>query len=309
MAPPTRQDTAPAALAAVLGALLLAGCASRSVDIAATPANSAEFLPWSCERLVDEQDRVQLRAADVAYAVDERAGTNILALGLGFSVFWPALLAARPVGVEAAELARLKGRYEALVLASRGKQCPAVGPELPPARAAALAVSLGERLVYEDRADARRAATEQVMTLRALRRDDTELVSLDGRAWRTDPAGNLVAAPTGALLWPRLLRPEMELGAITAGDLLVAGDPLARARLRGQVVATGPQIVGGRRFDAAVVELFGDAQRGDASTRLEGAIVIDRASGLLLRLDLRSADPAFSLQRRLLRIEPPAAAR
>jgi hypothetical protein len=52
------------------------------------------------------------------------------------------------------------------------------------------------------------------------------------------------------------------------------------------------------------VELFGDAQRGDASTRLEGAIVIDRASGLLLRLDLRSADPAFSLQRRLLRIEP-----
>lgn len=308
-APPRRPDTAPAALAAVLGALLLAGCASRSVDIAAAPANSAEFLPWSCERLVDEQDRVQLRAADVAYAVDERAGTNILALGLGLSVFWPALLAARPVGVEAAELARLKGRYEALVLAARGKQCPAVGPELPPARAAALAVAVGERLVYEDRADARRAPTELVMTLQALRRDDTELIGPDGRAWRTDPAGNLLAAPAGALLWPRLLRPELALGAITAGDLLVAGDPLARARLRGQVVATGPQIVGGRRFDAAVVELFGDAQRGDTSTRLEGAIVIDRASGLLLRLDLRSADPVFSLQRRLLRIEPPAAAR
>jgi hypothetical protein len=88
----------------------------------------------------------------------------------------------------------------------------------------------------------------------------------------------------------------------------VAGDPLLRARLRGQVVAMGPQTIGGRRFDAAVVELFGDAQRGDASTRLEGAIVIDRASGLLLRLDLRSADPAFTLQRRLLRVEPAAAA-
>lgn len=285
-------------------ALGLAGCASRSVDIAPAPANPADFIAWSCERLVDEQDRVQLRATDVAYTVDERAGNNILALGLGVSVFWPALLAARPVGAEAAELARLKGRYEALQVASRGKQCPWAGPELPASRAAVLSVAQGERLVYEDRRDARRPPVEKVLTLTALRREATELSDALGATWRTDPVGNLLSAPVGALLWPRLLRPELELGGITAGDLLVAGDPLLRARLRGQVVATGPQMVGGRRFDAAVVELFGDAQRGDASTRLEGAIVIDRASGLLLRLDLRSADPAFSLQRRLLRIDP-----
>jgi hypothetical protein len=309
MAKPARRDTAVASLAALAAAGLLGGCASRSVDIEASPANPAEFLAWSCERIVDEQDRVQLQAADVAYAVDERAGTNILALGLGISVFWPALLAARPVGVEAAELAQLKGRYEALVTSARGKRCPTAGPELPASRAAALAVSLGEQLVYEDRIDARRAPSELALTLVALRRDDTELRRPDGSSWRSDPAGNVIAAPPGALLWPRLLRPELQLGAITAGDMLVAGDPLLRARLRGQVVATGPQTVGGRRFDAAVVELFGDAQRGDASTRLEGAIVIDRASGLLLRLDLRSADPAFSLQRRLLRIEPVAGAR
>ncbi len=304
MSLPVRHDRARTALAAVAASLLLAGCASRSVDIAAAPASAAEFLPWSCERIVDEQDRVQLRAADVAYTVDERAGTNILALGLGFSVFWPALLAARPAGAEAAELAQLRGRYEALARAATGKQCPAVGPELPPARAAALAVTVGERLVYEDRADARHMPTERVLTLRALRRDEIELTGDDGRVWRSDPSGNLLAAPPGALLWPRLLRAELPLGAITAGDLLLAGDPLARGRLRGQVVAVGTQTVGGRRFEAAVVELFGDAQRGDASTRLEGAIVVDRASGLLLRLDLRSADPAFALQRRLLRIEP-----
>ncbi len=302
MAPPSRHDLPTAALAAA--ALLLSGCASRSVDIAAAPGNPAEFLAWSCERIVDEQDRVQLRAADVAYAVDERAGTNILALGLGFSVFWPALLAARPAGLEATELSQLKGRYEALVLAARGKQCPVPGPELPAARAAALAVVQGEQLVYEDRVDPRRAPSELRLTLAALRRDDTLLTGPGGAQWRSDPAGNLLAAPPGALLWPRLLRPELQLGTITAGDLIVAGDPLLRARLRGQVVATGPQTVGGRRFDAAVVELFGDAQRGDASTRVEGAIVVDRASGLLLRLDLRSADPAFLLQRRLLRIEP-----
>jgi hypothetical protein len=301
---PYRHPYAATALAAVAAALLLAGCASRSVDVAAQPGNPAEFLAWSCERIVDEKDRVQLRAADVAYTVDERAGTNMLALGIGFSVFWPALLAARPAGVEAAELGRLKGRFEALQTASLAKQCPAAGPELPPARASALAVAQGERLVYEDRPDARRPPTERVLTLAALRREHIELTDSSGEAWRSDPAGNVLQAPAGALVWPRLLRPELALGAITAGDVLVVGDPLLRARLRGQVMATGPQIVGGRRFDAAVIELFGDAKRGDTSTRLEGAIVIDRASGLLLRLDLRGADPAFSLQRRLLRIEP-----
>jgi len=300
-----RPAATPATLAA---ALLLAGCASRSVDIPPAPANPAEFIAWSCERIVDEQDRVQLRAADVAYAVDERAGNNILALGLGISVFWPALLAARPVGVESTELARLKGRYEALVQAARGKQCPVAGPELPAARVAALPVALGERLVYEDRVDPRRPPAEKVLALTALRREATELSDAGGALWRTDPAGNVLDAPPGALLWPRLLRPDLALGGITGGDMLVAGDPLLRARLRGQVLATGPQTIGGRRFDAVVVELFGDAQRGDASTRLEGAIVIDRASGLLLRLDLRSADPSFTLQRRLLRVEPAAAA-
>ena len=93
---------------------------------------------------------------------------------------------------------------------------------------------------------------------------------------------------------------------MTAGDILVTGDPAARARVRGQVVAVGPQTVAGRRFDVAVIELFGDAQRGELSTRLDGVIVIDRASGMLLRLDLRSGQPEFSLQRRLLRVDTAA---
>jgi hypothetical protein len=211
--------------------------------------------------------------------------------------------------VEAHELAQLKGRYEALATAARGKRCPQAGPELPASRAAALAVAQGERLVYEDRSDPRRAPLELALALSALRREHIELAGPDGGAWLTDPAGNVVSAPPGALQWPRLLRPDLPLGSITAGEMVVVGDPLLRARLRGQVVATGPQVIDGRRFEVAVVELFGDARRGDASTRLEGAIVVDRASGLLLRLDLRSAEPAFSLQRRLLRIEPSTAPR
>lgn len=295
----------------VLALLALAGCATRAVDVAPLPANPSDFAAWDCARIVDEQDVVQQRAADVAYAVDERAGNNILALSVGVAVFWPAILAMRPAGPEAADLARLKGRYEALQTAARGKGCPPPSIDLPAERAATLAVAVGERLVYEDRADARQAATEWVLQLGALRRNEFEYrlepgTQRAGGTWLQDRAGNILVAPTGALQWPRLLRAELPLGQVTAGDVLVVGDPLVRARLRGQVVAVGAQMVAGRRFDVAVVELFGDVQRGDANTRVDGSIVIDRDSGVLLRLDLRSADPAFALQRRLMRVEPAA---
>ena len=132
---------------------------------------------------------------------------------------------------------------------------------------------------------------------------DAEAAGTRGGVWRQDRAGNAVAGPDGALQWPRLLRGELAPGAVISGAMFVAGDPLARARLRGQVVAVGPQGVAGRRFDVAVIELFGDAQRGEASTRVDGALVVDRHSGVLLRLDLRSAHPGFALQRHLVRVE------
>jgi hypothetical protein len=270
-------------------------------------------MAWDCGRIDDELERVQQRAADVAYTVDERAGNNILALGMGLSVFWPALFALRPDGLEAAELSRLKGRDEALRTVAKAQGCPPARDTLSAARAAALPLVLGDRLVYEDRAAAKGAPSEWVMVLAALRRGEIEYrgLSADGHSagvWRQDLAGNVLSAPAGALSWPHLLRSDLSLGAVTGGDVLLVGDPLSRARMRGQVVAVGPQTVAGRRFDVAVVELFGDAQRGDVSTRVEGAIVVDRSNGVLLRLDLRSANGSFALQRRLVRVDEPGAA-
>lgn len=292
-------------LAALALAALLGGCASRAVDVKPLPTSPEQFAAWPCSRLDDELDTVQQRAADLAYSVDERAGNNILALGIGAAVFWPALLAMRSDGPEAAELARLKGRFEALNEAARRKACPARQDVLPAERAAALPVALGERLIYEQRRNLRQAATESVLRLVAMRRVEIEyqLDTDPGRAWVQDLNGNVLQAPDGHLIWPHFLRGELALGAVLAGDLQLAGDPYARARLRGQVVAVGPQMLAGRRFDVAVIELFGDAPRGEASTRVDGALVVDRRSGVLLRLDLRSAQGSFNLQRRLVRIE------
>lgn len=300
----------PLRLGVALLAIVLGGCATRAVDVKPLPANPADFAGWPCDRIDDELDAVQQRAAELAYTVDERVGNNIVALGVGVGIFWPAILAMRPDGSEAAELARLKGRFEALRTASGLAHCPPAGVDLPPKRAAALPVAVGDRLVYEDRIGGRPPSSEWSLRVAALRRDEFEFhvdrpEGVGAGVWRQDLAGNVGTAPPGSLLWPHLLRHGLELGQVLAGEILVSGDALLRARVRGQVVAVGPQTLAGRHFDVAVIDLYGDAQHGDASTRLEGAIVVDRASGVLLRLDLRSAQPGFNLQRRLSRVDAP----
>ena len=295
---------------AACASLVAAGCATRSGDVRPMQTNPADFAGWDCERLDAEALRVQRRAAEVAYAVDERAGSNIVALGVGLTVFWPALLTMRQPGVEAEELARLKGRFDVLQAVAVGRQCPLVGPDLPARQALQLPVALGERLVYEERGDPRRASREFSLRLDALRREVLEfsadgLPEGSGQRWVQDFAGNVKTAPAGTLHWPYLLRLDLALGQVVAGDLTLPEDTGVRARLRGQVVAVGPQTIATRRFDAAVIELFGDAQRGERSTRVDGVLVVDRASGVLLRLELSSAQPDFNLQRRLVRVDGP----
>ena len=91
------EDRAPGCTAAtfLLAAALASagGCATRSDDVRAKAADPSTYAAWGCERLFEESDAVQQRAVDVAYAVDSRAGNNMIALGLGVTVFWPALLA------------------------------------------------------------------------------------------------------------------------------------------------------------------------------------------------------------------------
>lgn len=289
--------------------LALTGCAWRSGDIVPEHAHPSSFAGWSCNRLHDESDRVQKRAAEVAYDVDERAGNNIIALGIGLAVFWPALVAMRPPGVQAEELARLKGRHEALQSTLAARACLPAPQMLSEARAATLPVLMGERLVYEERKGPRGPMHEVSLQVTALRRGELEFrVESTARdvagVWTQDYSGNVTRAPNGLLEWPMLLRNELVLGQVVGGEMWSPEAPARRARLRGQVVAVGPQSVAGRSFDVAVVELFGDARDGDdGSTRVDGVIVVDRSSGILLRLDLRSALPSLMLQRRLVRVE------
>jgi hypothetical protein len=296
-----------AVLVAGVALAAMSGCALRSRDVLPERADPAEFQAWTCSRIDDESDRVQREAAHVAYAFDERAGNNVIAMGLGVTVFWPALLAMRPVGLDAQALAALKGRHEALRSASAAQACPPVDPSLSAERAASLPVAVGERLVYEQRATPRATAQEHVLQIAALRRDEIEMLPVGDAqpsavSWLHDLRGNLKRAPQG-LIWPQLLRQDLALGGVISGEIVDAADAQQRARVRGQVVALGPQTVAGRRFEAAVIDLFGDATASEGSARLDGVLVLDRSSGVLLRMDLFGPAPHFAVLRRLKRIE------
>lgn len=307
----------PGLVAALLGLALLGGCATRSTEVAPRATDPAAYAGWDCGRLHDEIDTVQQRAADVAYAVDSRVGNNMIALGLGVTVFWPALLAMRPDGLEATELAGLKGRYEALRTEEARQSCPPPDDGMAAQRQASLPVALGDRLVYEERSTASAPPHQLGMLVTALRRDQIEFrVDLDGKPfaepWRQDLVGNPVLEGRAPLLgWRRLLKPDLTLGQVLYGEMAAADQVRPAARVRGQVVATGPQTIAGRNFDVAVIELFGEAPAtpagpggiDHASTRLDGVMAVDRRNGLLVRLELRSANPEFSLRRRLLRVE------
>jgi len=289
-----------------------AGCATRSTDVAPLPTDPARYAGWDCERLFDEADRVQWKAADVAYAVDERVGSNIVALSIGVAVFWPALVAMRPDGPEAQQLAELKGRYEALQQAASRRGCPPPPAAMSAERAEVLHLRAGERFVYEQRTGGSASPQELGLRVVALMRDHIEFApDLGGRPlpgpWSQDLAGNTRADSRAPLLsWHRLLEPDLQLGQVLVGDLYAA-EPgaVTPARVRGQVVAQGVQEIAGRTFDVAVIELFGDAPGTDNGfARLNGVMAVDRASGLLLRLDLSCANPTFSMRRRLTRVEP-----
>jgi hypothetical protein len=289
-----------------------AGCATRSEHVQPRAVPASAYASWDCDRLYDEADRLRMRAALVAYAVDERAGNNIIALGLGVTVFWPALLAMRPDGPEAVELSELKGRDDAVRAALALRSCPPAPELLAPDRAAALPLAVGERLVYEERSGNRAAVRELKLQVTALKRAEIEFraqqtgasSSINGALWRQDLTGNVPNLPerAGWLHWRRLLRADLTLGDVLAGEL-VGGETATTGRVRGQVIALGVKTNVGRAFDAAVIELFGDVPADGGNARVDGVMVIDRKSGVLLRLELRSGNPEFSLRRTLVRIE------
>ena len=106
---------------AVIAALALAGCASKSADVA-----PAYVSPLQCEAQ-------RVAAATAAGQQDSQATKDAVATTVGVLIVWPALFLIQGDKQNAAQLAQLKGEMDAIEHASIQKNC---GIQFRPAPAA-----------------------------------------------------------------------------------------------------------------------------------------------------------------------------
>lgn len=109
--------------AAMIAALGVGGCASRSDSISAAYVSPMAYQSYNCPPLREEATRVSSRAIQVTGAQDSKATGDAVATGVALVLFWPAAFFIRGDSSTAGELARLKGEMEAIEQASIRKRC------------------------------------------------------------------------------------------------------------------------------------------------------------------------------------------
>jgi len=110
-------------LVCALGGALIAGCASSSSDIRPAYVSSIGYQHLTCPQIAAEAERVSRRASEVAGVQDSNRTTDTLATAGAIILFWPAAFFIKGDGNTAAELARLKGEFEALEKVGIEKNC------------------------------------------------------------------------------------------------------------------------------------------------------------------------------------------
>ena len=107
-------------LLAVAMVPLLIGCAKSSGEIRGSYISPIQYQAWDCQQIGAEMQSVSLRANEAAGVQDNKADSDALA---AIVVFWPAAFFVGGDGQTAAELASLKGQFEALERAGIEKKC------------------------------------------------------------------------------------------------------------------------------------------------------------------------------------------
>jgi hypothetical protein len=103
--------------------LALGACAKRSENVAAAYVSPLAYEQFNCRQLAEEAGRVSQRAAELAGVQDRKRTGDIVATTAAIVVFWPAAFLVGGDDAQTAELARLKGEFEALQRVSVQKNC------------------------------------------------------------------------------------------------------------------------------------------------------------------------------------------
>jgi hypothetical protein len=103
--------------------ILVAGCASSSAEIKPSYVSPLQYQHLTCQQIAAEMERVSRRASEVAGVQDSNKTNDAWTTGAAIVLFWPAAFFIKGDGQTAAELARLKGEFEALEQVAIQKNC------------------------------------------------------------------------------------------------------------------------------------------------------------------------------------------
>lgn len=111
------------AILALIAVLALGACAKRSENVAAAYISPLAYEQFNCRQLAEEAGRVSQRAAELAGVQDRKRTGDIVATTAAIIVFWPAAFLVSGDDAQTAELARLRGEFEAIQRVSVQKNC------------------------------------------------------------------------------------------------------------------------------------------------------------------------------------------
>jgi len=110
-------------VAVVAAASLVGACASSSADIAPSYVSPIQYQSYTCPQLSEEAQRVASAVAQTSGAQDKQRTNDAVATGVAIVLFWPAAFLVGGDKQTAAQLAQLKGQFDAIQQASIRKNC------------------------------------------------------------------------------------------------------------------------------------------------------------------------------------------
>lgn len=116
------------AVAVVVAAMLVSGCATSSDKISAAYTSPMQYQSYDCDQIAAEGFRLNQRVMTLQGQVDKAASNDKALTGIGVILFFPVLFALGGNQQQEAEYGRLKGESEALQQSAILKKCPGVMP-------------------------------------------------------------------------------------------------------------------------------------------------------------------------------------
>ena len=120
------------AIACVCTLAVVGGCASSSENVTGSYSSPLQYQSYTCQQLGEEAQRISAHVAQTSGTQDQKRTNDALATTAAIIIFWPAAFLVGGNDQNTAELARLKGEFEAIEKASIQKSCGLQFQKAPP---------------------------------------------------------------------------------------------------------------------------------------------------------------------------------